>query len=250
MINLKKLFSCVGIAALGMTACAAFGQTAGTLTPQAPTVTQNFDGMWDTQTSQATLVLPDGWRVDRNLDAPRQIGTFDEAATEVMYSGGVSLASNAKNGTWNFGSSANPADRAIGGLSTTVANGTRCISVMTKLHNGSATGISRLSINYDIEKYRFGDNTAGFAVQLYYSTDGENWTSGGDDFYTWFTPDSETIGAEVVPISTTNINDKNLLVNIDANSDFYLAWNITVASGSSPNKAPGIAIDNVSVTAN
>lgn len=240
----------MGIAALGMTALTASAQSAITLTTQTPTVTQNFDEMWDAQTSQATLALPDGWRVDRNLDAPRQIGAYDEAATEVMYSGGVSLASNAKNGTWNFGSSAQPTDRAVGGLSTTVSGGTRCISVMTKLHNGSATDISRLSIDYDIEKYRYGANTAGFTVQLYYSADGENWTSGGDDFYTWFTPDSETIGAEDVPISTTSINGKNLLTDIDANSDLYLAWNITVASGSSPDKAPGLAIDNVSITAN
>ncbi len=53
--------------------------------------------MWDG--AAGTLTLPDGWRVDRNLDAPRRVGAWNDAATEVMYAGGVSLASNAKNGT-------------------------------------------------------------------------------------------------------------------------------------------------------
>lgn len=240
----------MGVAALGWTAFAVSGQNAITLTEQSPVITQDFDEMWDATEQHALLTLPDGWRIDRNLDAPRQVGSYADAATEVMYSGGTSLASNAKNGTWNFGSTDNPADRAVGGLSTTVSGGTRCISVMAKLHNGDDSDISRLQLNYDIEKYRYGANTAGFAVQLYYSADGENWISGGDDFYTFFSPDGETIGAENVPIATTGIDEKNLLVDIKAGSDIYLAWNITVASGTSPDKAPGLAIDNVSITAN
>lgn len=67
------------------------------LTPAAPEVTQDFNSMWDG--AAGTLTLPDGWHVDRNLDAPRRVGAWNDAATEVMYAGGVSLASNAKNGT-------------------------------------------------------------------------------------------------------------------------------------------------------
>ncbi len=250
MNNQTKLLSCIGIAVLGLLPLPAQGQTSISLTQAAPTVTQDFDAMWDTATAEATLELPDGWRIDRNMSAPRQIGTFADAATEVMYSGGTSLASNASNGTWNFGSSDNPADRAVGGLSTTVSGGTRCVSVMTQLLNDDVADISYLSLSYDIEKYRYGSNTAGFVVQLYYSTDGENWISGGDDFYTFFTPDSETIGAENVPISTTTVSGKNLLAGVESGTDIYLAWNISVASGTSPNAAPGLAIDNISITAN
>ena len=37
-------------------------------------VTQDFDSMWNG--SEATLDLPQGWRVDRNLTAARTVGTY------------------------------------------------------------------------------------------------------------------------------------------------------------------------------
>ena len=218
--------------------------TAGT-----PVVTQNFDSMWDADAQAATLDMPQGWRVERQMTAPRTVGSFANAATQVMYTGGTSLASNAKNGTWNFMSSSVPSDCSVGGLSTTVDGGTRCISVMTCLHNAGDEAITKLTLDYDIEKYRDGDNAAGFAVQLYISTDGTNWTSAGEEFYNYFAPDAATLGAEVVPISTTAIAGKQLKVDVAAGSDLYLAWNISVASGASPNKAMGLAIDNVVIDA-
>lgn len=217
------------------------------ISPEARTVTQNFDAMYDG--AAATLSLPADWRVDRNLSAPRTVGAYSSAATEVMYEGGISLASNAKNGTWNWGASSDVTDRCVGGLSTTVSGGTRCVSVMTKLHNAGEVAISKLSVNYDIEKYRYGANAEGFVVQLYTSTDGSTWSSAGDEFRTAFAADASTIGAEVVPISTTAVSDKTLKVNVNAGADLYLAWNITVAAGTSPDKAMGLAIDNVSIEA-
>ena len=121
-----------------------------TLTATNATVTENFDGMWDAANSEATLTMPTGWRMERQLGAPRMVGTYSAASTELMYAGGVSLASNAKNGTWNFGSSTTPSDRAVGGLSTTVDGGTRCVSVMTQLVNGGTEPINQLTISYDI----------------------------------------------------------------------------------------------------
>lgn len=213
------------------------------------TVTENFDGMWDASASTATLTMPDGWRIERQMGAPRMVGAYSTAATEVMYTGGVSLASNAKNGTWNFGSSATPSDRAVGGLSTTVEGGTRCVSVMTQLLNGGEEPINQLTISYDIEKYRNGDNEAGFTVQLYYSYDGTTWKKAGNDFKTELSKDNETLGAEIVPISTTTVSNKPLPTAVAVGSSVYLAWNISVSSGTSPNKAMGLALDNVSLTA-
>ncbi len=227
----------------------AWAQDALQVTAGSPTVSQDFDGMWDSDAQVATLGMPQGWRVERQMNAPRTVGNFASAATEVMYTGGTSLASNAKNGTWNFASSSVPSDCSVGGLSTTVDGGTRCINVMTCLHNAGDEAITKLSLNYDIEKYRDGDNAAGFAVQLYISTDGATWTSAGEDFYTYFAPDAATQGAAVVPISTTAITGKQLKVDMAAGSDLYLAWNISVASGSSPNKAMGLSIDNVVIDA-
>ena len=221
-----------------------------TVTADNNTITENFDGMWDAASSDATLSLPEGWRIDRQMSAPRMVGAYSTAATEVMYAGGVSLASNAKNGTWNFGASANPSDRAVGGLSTTVDGGTRCVSVMTCLLNGGADlPINQLTIGYDIEKYRYGDNDAGFTVQLYYSSDGSTWKKAGDDFKTVFPKDAATVGAEEVPISTTSVSGKRLDTNVAVGSSLYLAWNISVSSGTSPNKAMALAIDNVSIEA-
>ena len=227
----------------------AWAQDALQVTAAAPQVTQNFDGMWDDAAQAATLNMPQGWRVERQMGAPRTVGNFANAATEVMYTGGTSLASNAKNGTWNFASSSEPSDCSVGGLSTTVDGGTRCINVMTCLHNAGDEAITKLTLNYDIEKYRDGDNAAGFAVQLYVSTDGVTWNNAGEDFYTYFAPDAATQGAAVVPISTTAITGKQLMVDLAPDADLYLAWNISVASGSSPNKAMGLSIDNVEIDA-
>ncbi|MBR1476107.1 MAG: hypothetical protein IJ613_11115 [Muribaculaceae bacterium] len=240
MDKLKQLLTVMAVMAAAVAGAAQ-------LSPDERTMTQNFDQMWDG--TSATLVMPDDWRVDRQMNAPRTVGSWQTAQTTLMYEGGVSLASNAKNGTWNFGASATPADRAVGGLSTTVSGGTRCVSVMTHLSNAAQVAIEKLTLGYDIEKYRYGSNPEGFAVQVYYSTDGIEWTSAGDDLRTYFSPDQSTIGAEVVPISTTAVSDKAIKLNVPAGGDLYLAWNISVAAGTSPNLAMGLALDNVSVTA-
>ena len=244
----KHLFQfLVAVVMLGWSSAQA--QDVVEVTAASPQVTQNFDGMWDATTGEALLDMPQGWRVDRNMTGARMVGAYSSATTSVMYTGGTSLASNAKNGTWNFLSSSVTGDCSVGGLSTTVDGGTRCINVMTCVKNSGDEGITKLSLNYDIEKYRDGDNPAGFAVQLYTSTNGTNWTSAGEDFYTYFAPDAATQGAAVVPISTTSISGKQLKVDIAVGQQLYLAWNISVASGSSPNKAMGLSIDNVVIDA-
>ncbi len=248
---MKKLsfLSLVTVAMLALGWSSAMAQDVVEVTTASPQVTQDFDGMWDATAGEALLNMPQGWRVDRNMTGARMVGAYSSAATSVMYTGGTSLASNAKNGTWNFQSSSTPSDCSVGGLSTTVDGGTRCINVMTCVKNSGDEAITKLTLGYDIEKYRDGDNPAGFAVQLYTSTDGTNWTSAGDDFYTYFAPDAATAGAASVPISTTAINGKQLKVSIAAGEQLYLAWNISVASGSSPNKAMGLSIDNVVIDA-
>lgn len=219
------------------------------VTPDNRTVAQNFDEMWDAATATATLEMPADWRVDRQMNAPRTLGTFAGAQTTLMYEGGVSLASNAKNGTWNFGASNHPGDRAVGGLSTTVSGGTRCLSVMTRLVNGADVPLTKLTLDYAIEKYRYGSNPEGFAVQVYYSLDGTEWISAGDALRTYYAPDESTIGAEVVPITTTQVSDRAIKLSVPAGAEVYLAWNISVASGSSPNLAMGLALDDVSISA-
>ena len=204
------------------------------------------DPSTDTKTGIAEpSVLPQGWRIERNVTAPRQLGAFSSADTTTMYIGGQSLASNAYNGTWNFGATGS-SDRAIGGLTTGVANGTRGISVMVHLTNHFTADFSSLALAYDIEKYRNGSNAAGFTVQLYTSTDGINWTKAGDAFKTAYSPDANNNGFADVPAATTHVAD-TLPVELPVNGHLYLAWNISVTSGTTCNAAPGLALDNVSI---
>ena len=143
---------------------------AGAVTPHTidmgnTTVAEDFNSMWNPATSEALMTMPEGWVIERNMDAPRKVGKWSDASSEVMYTGGVSLASNAKNGTWSFGDSSNASDRAIGGLTTTVSNGTRGVSLMTALTNAADTPVDRLKVSYGIEKYRKGANAAGCIIR-------------------------------------------------------------------------------------
>ena len=191
-------------------------------------------------------VLPEGWRIERNTTAPRQVGQYAMAADTTTYIGGQSLVKNAYNGVWNFGATGS-SDRAIGGLTTGVANGTRGISVMAHLSNIGKTHYAGLVLSYDIEKYRNGNNTEGFTVQLYYSTNGTTWNSAGNRFMTTYAADADTEGAAVVPMLTTAVQD-TLSVSFEAGTDLYLAWNISVSAGDNCAGAPGYALDNVSIT--
>lgn len=189
--------------------------------------------------------LPEGWRIERNTAGPRQVGAYAMAADSTMYIGGQSLAGNAYNGTWNFGATGSQ-DRAVGGLTTGVANGTRGINVMAHLTNAGTTRFQDIVLSYDIEKYRSGNNAAGFTVQLYYSSNGSTWTSAGETFATVFPADEATAGSAEVPIGVTNVTD-TLKVEFAAGTDLYLAWNISVSSGDNCAGAPGYAIDNVAI---
>lgn len=220
------------------------------------TVLQDFDCLGGTDADPSTdpnsktgiaqaSTMPTGWKIERNLNGPRQLGTFAAASETTMYIGGQSLVGSAYNGTWNFGATGST-DRAVGGLTTGVDGGTRGINVMARLYNNSASDFKSIALEYDIEKYRNGSNSAGFTVQLYTSADGTTWTSAGDDFKTSFAADANNNGFASVPAATTHVS-KNLSVALDKNTSLYLAWNISVSSGSTCNAAPGLAIDNVSL---
>ena len=210
-------------------------------------VTPTPDADGKTAYSQEST-LPFGWKIERNMSKPREVGSYEDASTTTMYVGGKNVASNDKNGTWNFGDTGS-SDRAIGGLSTGNvggSEGTRGINVMTCLYNNSDKDIESLIVSYDIEKYRNGSNAEGFSVQLYTSYDGENWIQ-DTKFLTNFTKDKNTNGFDNVPASTTHMS--NILnVSFPAESELYLAWNISVTDGNTCASAQGLAIDNVSIT--
>lgn len=208
---------------------------------------QNFDNIG----REAVASLPIGWKIEKRTDAPRIVGSFQAATTQTEQSGGNNISSTAKNGLYNFGAgdAASATDRAIGGISTGIAGGTRCINMYLKIKNTGDREIDSFSIEYDIEKYRAGNNSAGFIVQMYYSPDGITWTSAGENFHTFFKADNATNGYPSVPDGTQSING-GLMRKLSAGDNLYLAWNYSVAMGTDAQGAQALALDNVSVTAN
>ncbi len=206
------------------------------------TVEENFDGIGTT----ATASLPTGWKVDKNTTV-RSVGTFSGATTNTERIGGNTSFST--NGIYNFGAGAEASatDRAIGGLSS--ANDSKSVNTYVQLYNNGISEIAFLSISYDVEKYRNGTNSAGFSIQMYYSTDGTNWTSAGSDFLTSFGADANSNHFDPTPGQTVSISSKILNQVIPQNQSIYLAWNYSVTSGTTTSNAQALGIDNVTIAA-
>lgn len=209
-----------------------------TMTPY----TQDFDSIGTT----ATATLPTDWRADKQTGA-RSLGSYAAAGTATERAGGANLSTTAANGIYNFGSgttAAGGADRTVGFLSS--GSGTQSGNLYAQFINSTGAAISSLSISYDVEKYRNGSNAAGFSIQLYYSFDGAIWTNAGSNFLTSFTSDANNNGFATAPGATIAVNSA-LSVLIPSGSDFYLAWNYSVTSGTTTTNAQALAVDNVSV---
>lgn len=218
------------------------------------TVAQNFDTM-DYPAADATVIekgvygnestLPEGWRIERNQVGPRMIGSYNDATDKVQYQGGYNLPSNASNGTWNLGANGS-SDRAIGGMTTGVANGARAINIMTHLENNGTTDFEKINISYDIEKYRDGSNANLFYVKLFTSSNGAVWNEAGETF-TFLNPaGSGQNGFTTLPGATTHI-EGTLKYNFQPGTDLYLCWAISTSSGDNCASAPCLAIDNVNL---
>src|SRR5262245_51017031 len=206
-------------------------------------VAQDFDSVGTT----ATAPLPADFKVDRPSTV-RTVGSFAAAGTVTTQAGGANLSTTASNGIYNFGSgtTANGQDRAIGFLSSGTATQSGNLYAQIVNNNGNLSG---LLISYDVEKYRSGSNAAGFRIQLFYSTDGTTWTSAGNDFLTSFAADANNNGFATAPGVTVSVSNKTLNAPIPNGGNFYLAWNYSVASGSTTTNAQALAIDNISILA-
>jgi len=209
------------------------------------TVTQNFDGIGTSQTA----TMPTDWKVDKNKTV-RSVGTYSEAVTATEQRAGNNMPNDATNGIYNFaaGDPASETDRAVGGISSGKAS--KSVNIYVKLTNNGSSDISSFTISYNVEKYRMGSNSAGFTIQMYYSSDGDNWTSAGDDFKASFTADGSNAGYDSAPGDTKAISNKTLSQSLAAGSSLYLAWNYSVTSESTTSSAQALGIDDVSITAN
>lgn len=210
------------------------------------TVEENFN----TIGTSGTATLPTGWRVDKNDNDVRKVGTYSNASTSTTKNAGNDMSSTAQNGIYNFaaGDADSATDRAVGGISS--GSGSKSVNVYVQLKNMGSTDINSFTISYDVEKYRKGSNSAGFTIQMYYSTNDTTWTPAGTDFITSFTQDVDNKGFSPVPDPVVSITNKTLNQTIAPNGFLYLAWNYSVTSGNTTSNAQALGIDNVSITAN
>lgn len=206
------------------------------------TITQDFNTIGTT----AAAALPSGWRADAQ-SAARTLGTYAGAGTVTAQAGGANMSSSAASGIYNYGSTSNSNDRAVGGLSASSSN--RTVNVYTDLLNTGAGAVSGLTISYNIEKYRFGTNAAGFTVQLYFSADGISWTSAGSNFSTSFAADATTAGNATTPITSVSVSSQTLTAAIASNAHLYLLWSYSVSSGTAGSNAQALGIDDVVINA-
>jgi len=243
---MKKLVHPIVVFALVLVALAGLvpppAQAAVSISLDTPYI-QDFDGIG----TSATATLPADWRVSKDATNVRTVGSFASATSATERQGGNNMATTASNGIYNYGAGdpAAATDRAVGFLSSGTA--TKSGNLYAQFMNGTGDALSGVSISYDVEKYRGGSNAAGFSIQMYYSFDGATWTSAGSSFLTSFSADANNNGYASAPGTTVSVASQPLNVNIPSGSDFYLAWNYSVTSGSTATNAQGLGIDNFSI---
>ena len=204
--------------------------------------------------TSATATLPANFKVDRSATSTssdvRKVGTFSAAGTTTTQVGGANLSTTASNGIYNFGdgttATGSSTTRSIGFLASGTA--TASGNLYAWLNNTTGGNLTGLQISYNVKKFRNGTNAAGFRVQLFYSTDGTNWTSAGSTFLTAFTGgDASNAGFNPAPGSTVSVSNKSLNVSIPSGSDFYLAWNYSVTTGTTVTNAQALSVDDISI---
>src|SRR5262249_18061341 len=136
-------------------------------------------------------------------------------------------------------------DRAVGFLASGTA--TASGNLYAQFVNNTGGDLTGLQISYGVEKYRTGTNSAGYRIQLFYSTDGSTWTTAGASFTTGFAADTTTAGYATAPGATVTVSNQNLSVAIPNGSNLYLAWNYSVSSGTTSTSAQALAIDDISI---
>jgi DNA/RNA endonuclease G (NUC1) len=238
LVSLVVVLSCVAAATFVVRAAVSLS----TSTPYA----QPFDGMGIPASTTTASSLPADFRADA-LTSVRTVGNFATAGTTTARAGGPSLSSSAANGIYNFGAGSSGlggSDRAVGFLAS--GSATTSGNLYLQLTNTTGSGLSGLNISYNVEKYRGGSNAAGFRIQLFYSTDGVSWTSAGSGFLTAFAADASNAGYATAPGTTVPVSNQ-LTAAIPNGSNFYLAWNYSVSTGSTVTNAQALAIDDIVV---
>jgi len=217
---------------------------------------ETFDGMGIPANISTASTVPTNFKVDSiaTAGAVRTVGTWAAATTSTSArAGGPNVSSTASQGIYNFGAgtaasgaTVGGADRSVGFLSS--GSGTLSGNLYAQLVNNTGASLTGLQISFNVEKYRGGTNAAGFRIQMYYSTDGVNWTSAGNNFQAVFAgADASNNGAATVPMASSSVTNQTLTAAIPSGSNFYLAWNFSVTSGTTVTNSQALAVDDVSI---
>ncbi len=206
------------------------------------TYSENFNSLGVSTTAS----LPSNWRAAKSSSA-RTIVNFSSAASAVEQAAGNSMSGSATNGIYRFNANGSTSESAIGGISS--ASASKTVTVYKHFKNNGSSAISSFEISYDVEKYRNGSNSAGFTIELFYSTDGNSWTSCGSDFTTSFAADGDNNGFNPAPGQTVSITNKTFTPSssLALNDQFYFAWRYSVTTGTTTSNAQALGIDNVSI---
>jgi DNA/RNA endonuclease G (NUC1) len=207
---------------------------------------QSFDGMGVPGSNPSVALLPTDFRI-ATPGAVRTVGSFTSATSQTNFAAGANMATNASNGTYNFGAGTTTlggSDRAVGFISS--AGSTLSGNLYAEFINNTGDQLSALQVSYAVEKYRKGSNPSGFRVQLFYSSNGISWTNAGPNFMSAFGPDLDNTGFATAPGATSPISS-TLNVPVADKAKIYLAWNYSVTSGTTTSNAQALAVDNISI---
>lgn len=215
------------------------------------TINQSFS--FSPNASAPEAALPRNWRLAKSNAVrtvnPYPVSPATKADTTTQFRGGSLMAANSPAGFYNFGvgDSINAANRAIGFLAD--ANNVKSCNLYFHIKNGASTAITSFDVEIFSRKFKNGSNLAGFQIQMYYSTDGVNWTDAGSDFLMGSSPDGNNNGFTVTTAGLF-INTGNLNQTVLPNQQFYFAWSYSVVTGFSTDNAPAYGIDAISIIPN
>lgn len=202
-------------------------------------VKQDFNSLG----ASSTASLPTNWKVAKSGSVNIATFIYNSASSAVEYAVGNNNASSG--GIYRGNANAVTAESSVGGLGS---GSVGTVFLMTYLKNSGTEASSKFDISYDVEKYRKGNNPAGFAIQLYYSTNGTTWSSCGSDFTTAFPADTDNNAYLVNPGVTVNVTKTfTPPSSIAPNGVIYFGWQYT-SQGTSSSNAQLLTIDNISIT--
>ncbi|HLL87975.1 MAG TPA: hypothetical protein VK324_01605 [Tepidisphaeraceae bacterium] len=208
---------------------------------------QNFNSMPSASPASFSAPLPADWRAGLSTSTERAVFAAPSGWTSTANKTTVDTASTSYSttGIYNLGSSTDASDRALGFLTDNSKKAGNLYAMLTvPPDSGLLDGVR---VGFDVEQYRAGTNTNGFAVQMFWSRTGSGpWTSAGDAFRVTFA--AGATGGTGAPRASITVEPTAIAVTLSPGEALYLAWNFTLATSTLANPTmPVLGLDNVTI---